>query len=804
MRKEIDFNENWLFLLGDCEDFASPDYMESRWQDLTLPHDWSTEYEPRQDASTGGGGGFATAGIGWYRKHFTLEDLREEEKVFLYFEGIYMDATIYLNGVKAGWHGYGYGSFAVDLTGKIQQGKNVLAVRVDNDRQPNCRWYSGSGITRNVRLIRTDRVHMDIWGVRCDTNGIYPGQQEASLQIRTFVKNEETAPVHVGVIHTLYDAEGNQVCTSGTALYLNPGEKSDCMVRPTVSGPHLWTDEDPYLYTLVSTVTKDDAPVDEVRCRVGIRTAVFDCDRGFLLNGQSVKIKGMCLHHDCGMTGAVGHRDIWRRRLQTLKEMGCNGIRCAHNPPDPTFLDLCDEIGFLVMDEIFDEWMLTKHKINNYYSQNIAYGSSQFFDRYAKEELTAMLRRDYNHPSVILWSIGNEIPEQSSLDGVKLLNLLQDICHQEDSSRMVTLACDNIASPEPFRTRQEFENALDVVGYNYVGRWRERAETFYEEDRNTYPLRRMIGSENPSVGGKRGDYTNNGTSRSYLSATLRHEALWRYTVSHDFVAGDYLWTGIDYLGETRWPYRGAPSGPLDTAGFKKDSYYYFRSIWNKEEITLHLLPHWNWQGEEGVFKQVVCYTNCQEVRLFINGRLVGSRGYDCPRYGATKAWNDPVGMYATTNDLHLCWDVPYEPGVLRAEGYVNRELVAVKEIVTTKEAAALGAEVDTVVLQKGQLAQIELFCLDEDGRRVPDAAPMVSCSVEGPAHLVGMDGGDLSDLSLYSAPQRKMFAGALLAVIQADAAGEVEVTFSSDGLKSKTLLFKIEEAALPESNCILS
>lgn len=795
MRKELGFNENWHFLLEDCEDFASPDYAEESWKVLTLPHDWSTEYEPNQEAATGGGGGYATAGIGWYRKHFALVDLEETEKVFLYFEGIYMDAGIYLNGEKIGWHGYGYGSFAVDLSGKIKQGDNVLAVRVDNDRQPNSRWYSGSGITRNVRLIRTGRVHVDIWGVRCDTNGIYPEQGEASLQIRTYVTNEETSPVHIGVTHTLYDAEGNQVCTSGTALFLNPGEKSDCMVRPTVSTPHLWTETDPYLYTLVTTVTKDEVPQDQVSCRVGIRTAIFDCDRGFLLNGQAVKIKGMCLHHDCGITGAAGHRDIWNRRLKTLKEMGCNGIRCAHNPPDPEFLDLCDELGFLVMDEIFDEWLLTKHKNNNYYSQNIAYGSSQFFGKYAEEELIAMLRRDYNHPSVILWSIGNEIPEQSSLEGIKILNMLQDICHQEDSSRMVTSACDNIVSPAPFRTLREFENALDVVGYNYVGRWRERAETFYEEDRAAYPKRRMIGSENPSVGGRRGDYTGKGFWwGSYSTATLRNEALWRYTVSHDFVAGDYLWTGIDYLGETRWPFRGSSSGPLDTAGFKKDSYYYFRSIWNSEAITLHLLPHWNWPGEEGVFKQVVCYTNCEEVRLFINGRLVGSRGYNCPRYGATSAWNDPVGVHATTNDLHLCWDVPYEPGVLRAEGYRNQELVAATEIVTTKEAAALRAEPDITVLHRGQLAQIELSCLDVDGRRVPDAAPMVSCRLEGPAHLVGMDAGDLGDLSLYSNPQRKMYSGALLAVIQAEGPGEVKVTFSSEGLKDQIVLLTVEES----------
>lgn len=357
---------------------------------------------------------------------------------------------------------------------------------------------------------------------------------------------------------------------------------------------------------------------------------------------------------------------------------------------------------------------------------------------------------------------------------------------------MVTSACDNIAAIESNRTLREFENALDVVGYNYVGRWRERAETFYEEDRATYPKRRMIGSENPSVGGKRGDYSSDGIWGSYVNVTVNHEALWRYTVSHDFVSGDYLWTGIDYLGETRWPSRGASCGPLDTAGFPKDSYYYFRSIWNTKEVTLHILPHWNWPGEEGCFKQVVCYTNCEKVSLYINGRLVGTRGYECPRYGAKKAWNDNWGKLITTNDLHLVWDVPYEPGELRAEGYKNGEVAVVAVVKTTKAPAALAAESDRETLKRNQLAQIELSVEDEDGIPVPDSSAEVLCEIEGPAHLVGMDSGDLQDLSLYSSPRRRMLAGHLLAVICGDAPGEVTVTFSTDGMREKKVSLKVE------------
>lgn len=792
MREEVSFNRDWTFKLGDDVRYSEPECDAEGWRKLQLPHDWSTECELREDAPTGGGGGFAAAGIGWYRKHFVWERPSEQEQVYLLFEGVYMDSTVYLNGERVGGHSYGYSSFRVDLTGKLREGDNVIAVRVDNSRQPNSRWYSGSGIYRDVWLVRTGKVHLDLWGVRCDTNGIYPEQELADLQIRAEICNDSDENVYTGVVHRLYDEAGELMAACGSGLFLNAGEKGCCAARPAISKPHLWTDSDPYLYTLKSTVMCGEEAVDTVVTKIGIRTAVFDCDRGFLLNGKQVKIKGMCVHHDCGITGAVGYREIWRRRLRLLKEMGCNGIRCAHNPPAPVLLELCDEMGFLVMDEIFDEWTLGKNKTHNYYSQSFSYGFSQYFGRYAEEELVAMLRRDYNHPSVILWSIGNEIPEQSSADGPRIAKFLQDICHREDPSRMVTSACDNIASVAPVSALREFENVLDVVGYNYVGRWRDRAEIFYEPDHREFPKRRMIGSENPSVGGRRGDYSGNGWGGPYASATLHNEALWRYTVSHDFVAGDYLWTGIDYLGETRWPSRGAACGPLDTAGFRKDVYYYFKSIWNAEEITLHLLPHWNWKGEEGTFKQVVCYTNCEEVRLFINGRLVGSRGYECPRQGAKKAWNDCWGKNPTTNDLHLCWDVPYEPGVLRAEGYRNHELVAVTEVATTREPVELTAETDAAVPEKGQLIQIEISCLDEDGRTVPDAEPAVSCSVNGPVCLIGMDSGNLEDLSLYSKPQRKMLAGRLLAVLRAEDSGDAEVTFTAEGMKAVTVKLKVK------------
>ncbi len=791
MRKVDCFNDNWKFILNDRQEYVLADFNDNAWEKLTLPHDWSIKRGLREDSMTGGGGGFAEAGCGWYRKKFTIDNLKDNEEVTLLFDGVYMSSTVYLNGEKITSHAYGYTPFYVNITGRLLNGENIIAVRVDNSHQPNSRWYTGSGIYRNVYLIRTDKIHFDMWGMQCNTNGIYPTQDRASLELRATLVNDTDSEAYARVIYKLYDAEGELVMNAGAGLYLSAGEKSMCETKPEVSHPHLWTDMDPYLYTLVSTVMVDGEPVDEVTLRVGIRTATFDCDKGFVLNGESVKIKGMCLHHDCGLAGAVGYREIWYRRFKKLKDMGCNGIRCAHNPPSPEFLDLCDEFGFLVMDEIFDEWMLGKNKNHNYFSENFSYGYNQFFKSNAEADLVKMLRRDYNHPSVILWSVGNEIPEQASKDGVAIVKFLQDICHREDQTRMVTSACDNIASVPVWSATEEFLNELDVVGYNYVGRWRNRAETFYEEDRALHPTWRMLGTENPSVGGVRGRYNEKGIVGLSETRTLVNEALWRFTLTHDYVAGDYLWTGIDYLGETRWPRRGAASGPLDTAGFEKDSYYYFRSIWNDEDITLHILPHWNWQGDEGEFKQVTCYTNCDQVKLYINGRLVGTKGYACPRTGAQKNWNDGVNRYATTNDLHLSFDVPYEPGELKAVGYRNGEVVAEKIVKTAGEVVRLVAVPDVDKAHVGGLVQIEVSAVDANGAPHPTATSLVKIKIDGPAHLVGMDAGDLSDLSLYSLSWRKMFAGKLLAVIMVDEECEIKVTLEAEDMETSVIINQI-------------
>lgn len=791
MRQIINWNEDWKFCLDDQACFATYSYDDIQWRSLDLPHDWDSELELSKDAPSGAGGGYAAAGTGWYRRHFEMSPLPSGERIFIAFDGIYMDCTIYLNGQRAGSREYGYNAFQVDITDKLRKGENLLAVRVDNSHQPNSRWYTGSGIYRNVWLVRTGLLHIDFGGVRCYTEGLFPEKNQASLSVRTFLRNHGQEKNVVCLRHEIFDESGMSVSSSVSTLSVPGGGQEESLIRFSIDTPRLWSNEDPFLYTLVTTVTMNHMEVDRISTPIGIRTALFHPDKGFLLNGNPVKIKGMCLHHDCGLTGAAGHMEIWKRRLTALKDMGCNGIRCAHNPPAAEFLDLCDQMGFLVVDEIFDEWLTVKKKSPDP-ADEISYGTGCFFGRYAETELCSMLRRDFNHPSVILWSIGNEIPEQASREGVKILQRLQDICHREDPSRMVTCACDNITAAGASCTLREFENTLDVVGYNYVGRWRKRAETFYEEDRTLYPERRFLGSENPGAGGLRGDYSDMGFRDSF-QAVLTHQALWRYTATHDFVAGDYLWTGVDYLGESRWPYRGASFAPLDTACFPKDSFYYFRSLWNEKEITLHLLPHWNWKGQEGIFKQIICYTNCDEVFLYCNGRLVGRQAYVCPRYGLEDEWIDD-NRSPTTNDLHLSWDVPYEAGELRAEGFRNGKLAAVRVISTTGAAANLTACPDRTNLHPKELALIEISCTDGQGRPVPDASLPIHCQVEGCAHLTGMDGGDPRDLSLYGNNTRKMLAGHLLAAVQADRVGTTLVTFSAEGIADVTVTLQIQPA----------
>ena len=594
------FDFDWKFFKEDATGAQRTDFVDSAWRTLNLPHDWSIEGPYSETHPTGGSGGYLPTGIGWYRKHFSIPQQYKDRKVFIEFDGVYMNSDVWINGHHLGNHPYGYTSFHYDMTPYLNYGdkKNVLAVRVDNSKQPNTRWYSGSGIYRHVRLLVTDKLHISLWGTFVTTADV--SKESADVKVSTKVSNESDVLKKTTLVTAVVDKDGTVIGTVETSHNIAANSEYEFVQHVRVKKLHLWSVDSPYLYKVCSVVKDAGKQVDNAEIPLGIREIHFDADRGFLLNGEHVKINGVCVHHDGGCVGAAVPERVLERRLEILKEMGCNALRISHNPPAPELLDMCDRMGFLVMDEAFDEWKRGKRE----------YGYHEYFDRWAIKDLKSMLHRDRNHPSVIIWSVGNEIPEQDDPEGIEILAELVETCHREDPTRPVTSGCDYIVA-EPHQTTAGFLNLLDVVGYNYADRWRLRREIYYDDDRHNFPDRKIIGSESVSVGGVRGDYSPaepNSWWGNYTTRMIRAEQLWKFVKTHDYVAGDFMWTGIDYLGESRWPHKNASSGMLDLCGCRKDGFYFYQSQWT-EKPMLHLFPHWNWKGKEGQIIPVLCYTN---------------------------------------------------------------------------------------------------------------------------------------------------------------------------------------------------
>ncbi len=544
-----------------------------------------------------------------------------------------------------------------------------------------------------------------------------------------------------------------------------------------------------------SRVQTGGTVLDAYETPLGIRSLAYDVDRGFLLNSRPVKLQGMCLHHDGGAVGAAVPEGVWVRRLHLLKDMGCNAIRTSHNPPAPEFLDLCDRLGFLVMDEAFDEWTVRKGQIQH--------GYSEFFNEWYERDLGNMILRDRNHPSVIMWSAGNEIGEQRMPGGEKVLAKLVEVLHREDPTRPVTAAMDNIYTDEG-EAPTAFSNLLDIVGYNYVDRWGQRRETYYADDRQKYPQRKFVGTENVCIGGVRGSYElsavpADGALRPprYATSMVRGEQLWKFTRLADYVAGDFLWTGIDYLGESRWPRRSSFSGVLDTCGFAKDGYYFYQSQWTARPV-LHLFPHWNWRGHEGQVVPVIAYSNCDTVELFLNGRSLGAKAHEFPRQGTAGGWNTYARpqILSTTADLHLSWDVPYEPGVLKAVGYRDGKQVAEREIRTAGAVAMIALSVDRETLRAGsrEVANVTVAVRDANGVMVPTADNVITWEVQGEGTLVGVDNGDPLSQASFQGHAGKAFNGLALGIVQAGSkAGEVSVNVAAEGLKAATVVLQVVE-----------
>jgi beta-galactosidase len=787
VRQHLLMDYDWKFILGDAQGAEKPKFDDSKWKTINIPYDWSIEGKFNEDAATGGAGGYLPTGIAWYRKHFLLPTFRKGDDCWIEFEGVYMNADIWVNGHHLGRHAYGYTSFYYDLSPFIKEGKNVIAVRVDNSLQPNSRWYSGSGIYRNVWINIAGPIHIAQWGTYITAPDI--DSSSATVNVRTTIDNRLMTPVSIKIRSSIVNESGDVVANLETPVSVKPSENTKVEQSMKVLFPSLWSIDSPTMYFLKSILLDGERVIDSLSTPFGIRKIEYDKDRGFLLNGQHVKMHGVCLHQDAGCLGIAVPAQAWVRRLKLLKEMGCNAIRTAHNPPSPEFLDLCDKMGFLVMDEAFDEWTIAKSQVE--------YGYHVYFRDNWRSDLLSMIRRDRNHPSIVIWSAGNEVPEQGSDSGTVILKDLIGTFHKEDPTRPVTVANDHIADPT-YPAKLSFLEMQDIVGYNYVDRWGKRRELYYSIDRHDHPNWKMIGTESVSIPSIRGQYIMPWDKvynpfANYLNYTtnmIEAEELWRFESLHDYVIGDFMWTGIDYLGEARWPAKSSSSGVIDLCGFPKDSYYFYKSQWTNKPV-LHLLPHWNWSGHEGHVIPVIAYTNCDSVELFLNGKSFGMKSYVFPQQGHAGAWNRYAHpfVFPTTSDLHLSWDVPYEPGTLKAVGRWRGRIVT-EEIHTTSRPYAVRLSTDrTEINADGEdIADIKVEIVDKHGWVVPTADNLLEFKVEGEGKLAGTDNGNPIDTTCMESSRRKALNGLALVVVKSTRKpGVIHLIVSSAGLKNAEL-----------------
>ncbi|MGM9733593.1 MAG: glycoside hydrolase family 2 TIM barrel-domain containing protein, partial [Prevotella sp.] len=762
-RERINFDKGWRFALADSVQMSAPEYNDSKWRTLNVPHDWAIEGDFSASAPSGNSGGALPGGIGWYRKTFNVDKADEGKQFYIDFDGVYMNAKVWINGKLLGQRPYGYSSFRYDLTPYLKfGGKNVVAVRVDNSDQPNSRWYSGCGIYRHVWLNKTAPVHVAHWGTHVVADIKNEKASSGTVAITVQIDNTTAATQSVIIKNTILAPNGKPVGSTTKKMSVSPratNVSSSSQVK--VSRPQLWSCEHPYIYKVITTIEQNGKVIDTYETTTGFRTFKFDAVKGFSLNGKSMKINGVCQHHDLGCLGAAINEDALHRQLRILKEMGTNAVRCSHNPPAPELLAMCDTMGLIVMDESFDMWR--RRKTQNDYAR--------FFDEWAERDLTDLVLRDRNHPSILMWSIGNEVLEQwSSADADNLtaeqanliLNaghdastlahgeelsvnsiLTRNLCNivrRYDTTRPITAGCN-----EPDPNNHLFKSgALDIIGFNYHHQW-------VKDVPKNFPGQPFIFSESVSALQTRGFYMMpsdkvytapvewwlpyqdpsfqcSAYDNMHASWSSTHEETWDVVKHNDYVGGQFIWTGFDYIGEPTpygFPARSSYFGIIDLAGFPKDSYYMYQSEWTDKQV-LHLFPHWNWlDGQE--IDMWCYYNNADEVELFINGRSQG-----------VKAKKD-------SHEYHLVWRVKFEPGEVKAVARKDGKVVAEKVIRTAGQPAALRLTSDRGRFGNNpngdNLAFITVEVVDKDGNLCPRAEDQVFFEVEG-GRIVGVDNGN--------------------------------------------------------------
>jgi beta-galactosidase len=795
-------NADWRFHLGEIDPKKTIDARDRSWRSIQLPHDWTIKqtYNPSLASATG----FLPGGIGWYKKNLTISKEDEGKKLYLYFEGVYNRSEVFVNGQSLGKRPNGYISFCYDITPHIKYGaENQITVRVDHSQDADSRWYTGSGIYRDVYLVRANPVHLEQWGVYA-----FPAVKGSKgiLNVQTALTNESPSNAGLSIVNELLDKSGDVLDKKTSKLTLAKNSRREVTTDLSVNNPKLWSLDAPNLYRLRTTVLQNNKIIDSTTVVTGFRTYKFDPDKGFALNGKNLKVKGVCLHHDSGVLGAEVYPEVWRRRLLTLKSLGVNAIRTSHNPQAPSLYDLCDELGLLVMNEAFDEWEFPKRKWLQGWNVGTPghQGSFDFFKEWGERDLADMVKRDRNHISIFAWSIGNEVDypndpyshpilagnseggftqpmyggyKKDAPDAMRLGDIakrLAAVVRKYDITRPVTAGLAGVA----MSNETEYPGALDIAGYNYT-------ESRYISDHKKHPKRVIYGSEN------------------------RHDlAAWKAVTDNEHIFGQFLWTGIDYLGESgRWPARGFYSGLLDFAGFIKPRGYFRQSLWSDKPMaylgtyilrgggasadawsmlestqvpqraqvpSMDAWPIWNYQT--GQMIRVVAYTNAAKARLELNGTVVGP----------TKDYDQKTGI--------IYWDIPYAAGKLELVGMDTKGNETIRhQLQSSKRPHAIKVlQGEQLQVKADGIAQIELQLIDEDGIPVVTADDEITCEISGNARLLGMEAGNNSDVGDYTDNKQRAFHGKMIVYIQAKGKGsdEVMVRFSAPWLKPAIVKIK--------------
>ena len=791
-RSEYLLEKGWKFTKGEVSNAEMPAFNDAKWETVDIPHDWAIfgpfdknndlqnvavtqNFETQASLKTGRTGGLPYVGIGWYRTTFHSTPGKQTT---LIFDGAMSEARVFVNGKEACFWPCGYNSFYCDVTSLVNEdGKNnTLAVRLEN-RPQSSRWYPGAGLYRNVHVVTTEKIHVPVWGTQITTP--YVKDEYASVCLRTTILN--AGKTELTVVTDIMDADAKVVSTKTNKGVINHGQPFT--QNFIVERPKLWSPETPVLYKAVSKIYSGDTLLDTYSTRFGIRTIEYIADKGFYLNGKRRKFQGVCNHHDLGPLGAAINVAALRHQLTLLKEMGCDAIRTSHNMPAPELVELCDEMGFMMMLEPFDEWDIAKCD-NGYH---------RFFNEWAEKDMVNMLRQYRNNPCVVMWSIGNEVPTQWSPEGYKVAKFLQDICHREDPTRPVTCGMDQVKSV----LANGFAAMLDIPGLNY------RAH-LYDEAYERLPQNIILGSETSSTVSSRGvykfpverkagamydDHQSSSYDLEYCNWSNIPDIDFARAEDHEWTIGQFVWTGFDYLGEpspydtNAWPNHSSMFGIIDLASIPKDRYYLYRSVWNKEAETLHILPHWNWEGREGEKTPVFVYTNYPSAELFINGKSYGRQ---------TKHKNGTV-----ENRYRLMWhDAVYQPGEVRVVAYDEQgNPVAEKTVRTAGKPHHIELVTDRSSLQADgkDLAYVTLRIVDKDGNLCPNDGRLVSFKVKGAGKYRASANGDPTCLDLFHKPEMHAFGGMLTVIVQSgEKTGEIELQATAKGIKTGTIRIPVK------------